>query len=153
MNATTVARIGLSHAMCSFHSIPKVCQSFVAGLASRIDLGLDLSVARYQGYTTQVPVSTVPHAATAIATTPILSRRIRSTTPCGVTRPARRLYSPARPPAKASRNTAPKPIPWMSPHHSLSVKCIGTSSVRERFPTVSADREPDDRVLRTLAFH
>src|SRR6266540_4305105 len=33
MKATTVARIGLIQAMCSFHSMPNSCQSLVLGLA------------------------------------------------------------------------------------------------------------------------
>jgi hypothetical protein len=30
MNATAVARNGAAHAMCSFHSIPKLCQDSVS---------------------------------------------------------------------------------------------------------------------------
>src|SRR6266545_396017 len=70
---------------------------------------------------------TVSQAVTAMVTTPTFSRRIRSTTPSGVISAGLRLYRPARPPAKASRNRAPSPIPWIRPHHSRSVKRIGSS--------------------------
>src|SRR6266542_21624 len=63
-----------------------------------------------------------------MATTPTLSRRSRSTTPSGVIRAGRRLYRPASPPANASRNSAPSPIPWMRPHHSRYEKLIHLSS-------------------------
>ena len=62
-----------------------------AGSARSCDLGLVGTSSRYHGYTIQVPVITVPHAATAIATTPMRSLRIRSRTPAAVTRPGRRL--------------------------------------------------------------
>src|SRR6266511_3097368 len=46
----------------------------------------------------QVPLITVSQATAAMATTPTLSRRSRSTTPSGVIRAGRRLYRPASPP-------------------------------------------------------
>jgi hypothetical protein len=44
--------------------------------------------------------------------------------PAEVNSPGRRLYRPARPPPKASRNTAPKTMPCNSVHHSWLVKCM-----------------------------
>ena len=61
---------------------------------------------------------TVPHAASAIVTVPIFSRRTRSRSPSAVTHSVRRLHRPASPPEKASRKNAPKMIPWISAHHS-----------------------------------
>src|SRR5262249_38979555 len=64
---------------------------------------------------------TVPQAAIAISQVPATRRVMRSRKPVTVSSSGRRLYRPARPPAKASRNSAPKPMPWISPHSSRSV--------------------------------
>jgi len=61
------------------------------------------SDSRYQGYTIHVPVMTVAQATTAIAAVPIFSLRNRSMMPASVTYSVRKLHSPARPPANASR--------------------------------------------------
>lgn len=84
---------------------------------------------------------TVSQASTAIPVTPIFSRFMRSVTPVSVTSAVRRPYRSASPPANTSRNSAPNPIPWIRPHHSLLVKLIATSPavlVVERWLTAVA---------------
>src|SRR5215217_5129345 len=68
MNATAVASIGAIQATCSFHSMAKLCQSAVFGLASRCHFGpheaasclapsqTSVAPARYHGYTMKLPV-------------------------------------------------------------------------------------------------
>lgn len=72
MKATAVASMGLIQATCSFHSIAKSCQSAVPLSASSLDFALVGMSSRYHGYTIQVPVITVSHAATAIGHDPDL---------------------------------------------------------------------------------
>src|SRR5829696_8026519 len=64
---------------------------------------------------------TVNQAAMAMIHVPAASRRTSSFIPTVVSHSRLRPYSPARPPANASKNTAPSTIPCSAVHSSIGV--------------------------------
>ena len=83
-----------------------------------------------------VPEITVSHPKTAIAVVPSVIRGIRSRSPSSVSSRSLKLQRPASPPPKASRKTAPKPMPWRTVHSSRSLNSISApflSRVGNRF--------------------
>ena len=166
MKATAVTRNGAAQAMCSFHSIPKVCHEAVSPLTfdrrksrgEHVVVGriasahpansfapLSASSSRYQGYTIHVPVMTVAQAMAAMTHIPTTSRRIRSCTPAVVRCPARMDQSPASPPPNNRRKAVPSTSPCTTVQNSLEER----SNIAPPVSSVSPGRVDPVRRRRT----